>query len=233
MQPRRPRTIEAEPAQQDHAGDRVGRLGKAGPRQVMVDEALGVKRPSSRWTTRCSRWRWTTSSSIVPVSSKTTGRIGDARANPRASGRAGEDAERVHRLGPGRIGPPALVECGKDESSGRGLAPASSRAMASAALPPSAPERSDGGAEVVLGRGAIQSWKSSDVLASRLIWAFRSSWRSRDPSSSSSTAACSRPPGRSWSISASRSVTSRCRIPWLSVVARRPRAPATGFRVLA
>ena len=38
-----------------------------------------MNRPSSRCTTRCSRCRCTTSSSIVPGSSKTTGRIGDTR----------------------------------------------------------------------------------------------------------------------------------------------------------
>ncbi len=37
-----------------------------------------MKRPNSRRTVRCSRCRWTALSSIIAVSSKTTGRIGDS-----------------------------------------------------------------------------------------------------------------------------------------------------------
>ena len=65
-----------------------------------------MNRPSRRCTTRCSRCRWTTSSSILPVSSKTTGRIGESRRHSqnfcsRGLGRT----QGVHRVGPGRDRP--------------------------------------------------------------------------------------------------------------------------------
>ncbi len=43
VQALRPLSIEREPAQQDHPRDRVGGLGEAGPREVMVDKALGAE----------------------------------------------------------------------------------------------------------------------------------------------------------------------------------------------
>ena len=43
VQPLGPAPVQRQPAEQDDAGDGVGRLGEAGPRQVVVDEALGAE----------------------------------------------------------------------------------------------------------------------------------------------------------------------------------------------
>ena len=69
------------------------------------------KRASSRWATRCSRWRWTVSSVITPSSSKTTGRTLASRRHSveLLIGRPGR-AERVERRRPARVGPGPAVE---------------------------------------------------------------------------------------------------------------------------
>ena len=43
MQPLGALAVEREAAKQDHARDRVGGLGEAGPGEVVVDEALGAE----------------------------------------------------------------------------------------------------------------------------------------------------------------------------------------------
>ncbi len=41
MQPGSAGTIQAQTTEQDHAGDGIGRLGQASPRQIVMHEALG------------------------------------------------------------------------------------------------------------------------------------------------------------------------------------------------
>jgi hypothetical protein len=67
-------------------GDRAGRAGlrlvvrsTQARRRSSSRKPCDRKRPSRRWTTRCSRCRWTTSPSRLPGSLNTTGRMGASR----------------------------------------------------------------------------------------------------------------------------------------------------------
>ena len=141
VQPGGAGAVEAEPAEQDDAGDGVRRLGQAGPGEIVVDEALGGEAAEQPLDDAVLQVQ------VDDVVVQRAGVLEDDGADRRVAAPFPEllvalagRAERVHRVGPGRIGALALVEGGELEArravlvrrvrSGlSGSAPSSSRAQ--------------------------------------------------------------------------------------------------------
>jgi hypothetical protein len=105
-------TVEGEPAEHHHVRRRLVGEDDAARDRSSCTKPWARKRPSSRWTTRCSRCRCTTCPSSEPGSRKTMGRSGASRRQSPASGPDAGDAKRVEGLRPAAAGR-AAVERGE------------------------------------------------------------------------------------------------------------------------
>ena len=198
VETRGPWTIETEPPEEHDTRDRVRRLREAGSRQVVVMKPWDVKQPEK--TLDDPVFQVEVDHIIVHrarVFKDDRPDGGRAAAIPRAFGRDGEERGACRGLRPGGIGSGSLVECGKDEPSGLGTRSGGDGRWLERLCPHQFQAGCEGVAEVVLGE-RDPAWEALSRPWRRLIWAFRSSRRSRVPSSSSSTVCL---------LSASRSVS--------------------------
>ena len=188
VQPGGPGAVEAEPAHQDHAGDGVVGLGQAGPGEVVVDEALGgepAEQPLDDAVLQVE-----VDDVLVHGAGVVEDDRPDRRLPPPFPGllvALARGAGACPSCRP-RSGRPPGAGRGRGTGSGRWACPSRRRSGAA----------SGGRRASSAGR---RRWRSGNgpragraspasVLRrfwSRWIWAFRSSWRSRAASSSSST----------------------------------------------
>ena len=129
------------------------------------------KRASSRWATRCSRWRWTVSSVITPSSSKTTGRTLASRRHSVSFWSAGRGARSVSSVA-AQLGSVPV----RRSSAGKLQRPSAPGARGGA---PSSSSEQDSASRNGAGSNPVHARERSSSVRQRSICPRRSSWRSR------------------------------------------------------
>ena len=141
------------------------------------------KRASSRWATRCSRCRWTVSSVSTPASSKTTGRIGASRRQSASFWFCLRGARSVSSVA-AQLGSVSARRSSGGKRPDRAARPRPWSPRAARRRAARGSRRARRGTAPPRSRSSVRD--ASSRLRQRSICAFRSSWRSRAASSSSS-----------------------------------------------